>query len=82
MPEKRAENNPDLSELITLKQAADAVDLSYSHLRLLARRGDIWAVQLGRSWFTTLDAVREYVSRPHKPGPKPRSGKPDSSASS
>jgi hypothetical protein len=82
MPEKQAKNNPDLSELITLKQAADAVELSYSHLRYLARRGDIWAVQLGRSWFTTLDAVHDYTSRPHKPGPKPQSEKPDSSIGS
>lgn len=82
MPEKPTDKNPDLSELITLKQAADAVDLSYSHLRYLARRGDIWAVQLGRSWFTTLDAVQDYASRPHKPGPKPESEEPDSSASS
>ena len=62
---------PDLSKFITLKQAAEVSGLSYSHLRLLARRGDVWAVRLGHNWFTTAEAVKQYAAQEHKPGPKP-----------
>ncbi len=68
--EDQPDTTPDLRDLITLKQAAELVDLSYSHLRYLARRGEIWVVRLGPSWLTTASAVRDYASRVHKPGPK------------
>lgn len=71
MAEEQSDTNPDLSDLITLKQAAEMSRLSYSHLRRLARRGDIWAVRLGHNWFTTAEAVTEYASQVHNPGPKP-----------
>lgn len=62
---------PELSKLITLKEAAEVSGLSYSHLRLLARRGDVWAIRLGHNWFTTAEAVKQYAAQDHKPGPKP-----------
>lgn len=71
MSEDQPDSTPDLRDLITLKQAAELSNLSYSHLRLLARRGDIWAVRLGNSWFTTAEAVTAYTSEVHNPGPKP-----------
>ena len=61
---------PGLDELITLKQAAELSGLSYSHFRLLAREGTIWAKKLGNSWFTTAQAVNEYLARDRRPGPK------------
>ena len=61
---------PGLDELITLKQAAELSGLSYSHLRLLARKGTIWAKKLGHNCFTTAQAVNEYLARDRRPGPK------------
>ncbi len=63
---------PSLDELVTLKQAAELSGLSYSHLRLLARTGTIWAKKLGHNWFTTAQAVNEYLARDRRPGPKPK----------
>ena len=79
MSEEQPDNAPNLSDLITLKQAAKLSGLSYSHLRLLARRGDIWAVRLGNSWFTTAEAVTTYTSEVHNPGPKPGGNRKSSS---
>ena len=65
-------HQPRLDELITLKQAAKLSGLSYSHLRLLARKGTIWAKKLGHNWFTTAQAVNDYLARDRRPGPKPK----------
>jgi hypothetical protein len=70
---------PELDELITLKEAAELSGLSYSHMRYLARESHIWAKKLGHNWFTTEAAVNEYLARDRRPGPKPKS---DSSGSS
>ena len=67
---KGDDEQPGLSELITLPEAAEFSGLSHSHLRLLARTKQIWAKRLGRSWFTTEQAVREYLARDRRPGPK------------
>jgi hypothetical protein len=37
---------------------------------LLIRRGEIWGKKIGRDWFTTTQAVREYLTRDRRPGPK------------
>ena len=47
--------------LISLKEAAALSGLSHSHLRLLARTGKIDARRLGRDWFTTEQAVADYL---------------------
>lgn len=65
-------DQPRLGELITLKEAARLSGLSYSHLRHLARRGHLWARKLGPTWVTTERAVRAYLARERRPGPKPR----------
>jgi hypothetical protein len=59
-------------ELIPLRKAAEISGLTPGHLRLLVRTGDIWGKKLGRDWFTTPQAVREYLARDRRPGPKPR----------
>jgi hypothetical protein len=65
-------DQPGLGELITLEEAAELSGLSTSHLRLLVRRQDVWGKKLGHNWFTTAQAVREYIARDHRPGPKPK----------
>jgi len=63
---------PNLDELISLREAAELSGLSASHLALLVRRGDIWGIKLGHNWLTTAQAVGEYIAHDHRPGPKPK----------
>jgi hypothetical protein len=75
MPGRRTPSvsyQPQLEELITLAKAAELSGLSPNHLRLLVGRGEMYGVKLGRNWFTTAQAVREYLARDRRPGPKPR----------
>jgi excisionase family DNA binding protein len=50
--------------LISLKEAAALSGLSHSHLQLLARTGRLRARRLGTDWFTTPEAVAEYLHKP------------------
>jgi hypothetical protein len=61
---------PGLDDLLSLNEAAELCGLSASHLRLLVRRGEVWGKKLGRNWVTTEQAVRQYVARDRRPGPK------------
>lgn len=61
---------PKLEELISLSEAAEISGLTPSFLRRLARRGDIWGKKVGHTWLTTEKAVREYLARDRRPGPK------------
>ena len=63
---------PQLEELLTLQEAAELSGLSQAHLRLLVGRGEMWGRKLGRNWVTTARAVREYMARDRRPGPKPK----------
>ena len=58
-------------DLISLHEATKRSGLSISHLRLLVSQGDVWGIKVGRNWVTTERAVREYLARGIKPGPKP-----------
>jgi len=73
MPEQseKSVSQPGLDELISLSQAAELSGLSPRHLRHLAIQGEIWSRKLGRNWFTTAQAVLDYLAQEHKPGPKP-----------
>ena len=63
---------PKLDELISLRQAAKLSGLSPNHLRLLVGNGEIWGKKIDHYWVTTEAAVREYLARNIRPGPKPR----------
>ena len=52
----------DDERLISLKEAAALSGMSHAHLRLLARTGRLRACRMGRDWFTTAEAVAEYVA--------------------
>ena len=67
---KSVSDQLELGTLISLKKAAELSGLSQRHLRLLCSRGDLWGKKLGRDWFTTAQAVREYLARDRRPGPK------------
>ena len=64
-------DHPGIKDLISLKEASEACGVSQSHLSLLIRKGELWGIKIGRDWLTTEKAVREYLSRGLKPGPKP-----------
>ena len=67
-----SDDQPKLDELIPLREAAELSGLTTRHLRLLVSRGTIWGQKLGRDWFTTTQAVKEYMARDRRPGPKSR----------
>jgi len=68
--EKGKDNQPKLDELIPLSKAAEISGLSPDHLRRIVREGELWGTRIGRNWVTTEKAVREYLARDRKPGPK------------
>jgi hypothetical protein len=65
-------DKPGLDDLITLNEAAKLSGFTIRHMRHLAVTGEIWAKKLGRNWFTTPQAVQDYLSLNKKPGPKPQ----------
>jgi len=69
---KSSSDQPTLDQLISLRKAAELSGLSPNHLRLLVSQRVIWGKKLGQHWFTTAQAVREYVARDRRPGPKPK----------
>jgi hypothetical protein len=66
-----------LENPITLIEAAKQSGLTTGRLRQLLRNKELLGKKFGRDWFTTKLAVEEYLSRDHKPGPKPSKKKPD-----
>jgi hypothetical protein len=65
------DDQPSLDDLIPLSQAAKISGFTRQHLALLIRQGNIWGTKLGgRDWFTTEQAVKEYLIRDRRPGPK------------
>ncbi|MGD8457510.1 MAG: hypothetical protein PVF83_14100 [Anaerolineales bacterium] len=67
---RSGKNQPRLEDLIPLKKAAKISGLSHDHLRRLIREEKLWGIKIGWSWATTEQAVREYLARDRKPGPK------------
>lgn len=62
---------PNLDALIPLQEAAELSGLTTSRLRQLLRAGELWGFKPGRNWYTTEQAVKEYLARDIRPGPKP-----------
>jgi len=71
--EKNADQ-PNLKDLITFGEAARLCGFTDRHLRKLASENQLWAVKLGRNWFTTAQAIKEYLAKGRKPGPKSKIG--------
>ena len=60
------------STLISVTQASELSKLTPSYIRRLLRNGEMWGVKIGRNWLTTEKAVRGYLSKERRPGPKSR----------
>ena len=64
---------PGLEKLIPLSKATEISGLTQEHLAHLIREGKLWGDKMGSPvWFTTEQAVREYLARDRRPGPKPK----------
>jgi excisionase family DNA binding protein len=70
----RNDQQPNLKDLITFAEAALLSGFTDRHLRKLASENQLWAVKLGRNWFTTAQAIKEYLAKGRRPGPKPKKG--------
>ena len=70
MSDSTQKNQPRIDELIALSEASLVSGLSPSQLRLLVSKKIIWGKKLGKNWFTTAQAISEYMKLPRKPGPK------------
>ncbi len=57
--------------LIPVLEAAALSGFTASYVRRLLRNGTLPGRKIGRDWFTTEEAVREYLALERKPGPKP-----------
>ena len=62
------------SKLISVTQASQISGLTVSYIRRLLRQGTIDGVKVGHNWLTTEKAVRQYLEKEHRPGPKPKAG--------
>lgn len=71
---EKGDGNLDRRQLISTLEAAEISGFTQRHVRHLLRTGEIWGQKLGRDWFTTSKAVREYLARDRKPGPKRNEG--------
>ena len=50
------------SQWISIQEAANHAPYSQEYLSLLARRGKIFAKKIGRNWYTTHEALANYIS--------------------
>jgi excisionase family DNA binding protein len=57
---------------ISVKQAADYTGYTTAHIRLLLRTNQIKGRKFGRDWFTTYEALDEYLATNPRPGPEPK----------
>lgn len=67
--EKSAQENFP-NDLISVKDEAEISGLTPRHVRLLIRQEKLKGFKMGRDWFTTEQAVQEYLAKDRKPGPK------------
>ena len=65
--------NPNLDDLISLRQASQICGLTTNHLRLLLGKRLLWGKKIDSYWVTTEKAINEYLSLGNKPGRKPKS---------
>ena len=66
-----SESLEDLTaKLISVTEASQLSGLTTSHIRFLIRNDEIEGVKVGRNWLTTEKAIRDYLKKDRRPGPK------------
>jgi predicted transcriptional regulator of viral defense system len=63
-------NQIEVADLISLREASELSGISPNHLRLLVGKGLIWGKKIDTYWVTTELAVKKYQSLGIRPGPK------------
>ena len=69
---KQNSDQPNIQDLINFEEASRLSGFTDRHLRKLAGENKLWAIKLGRNWFTTTQAIKDYLALDRKPGPKPK----------
>lgn len=59
-----------MPEWISVKEAAEFTGYSEGHVRYLLTKGRVEGRKFGRDWFTTKEALQEYLDTNPRPGPK------------
>lgn len=54
---------PDLSEFMTVQEAANELGFNVISLRVLLRREKLKGTKLGRTWLVSKESVKEYKSK-------------------
>jgi hypothetical protein len=67
---------PQINDLISLREASQISGLTQPHLAFLIRQGNLWGKKIGRNWVTTAQAVNDYLAKGIKRGPKERKSQP------
>ena len=70
-------SNPDpledhASKYISVLRAAEISGFTPGYIRRLLRNKVIEGKKIGRDWFMTEEALREYLAKERRPGPDPR----------
>lgn len=58
------ENMPKDASLITVRAAAERLNYTVQHTRLLIRRGQIQAIKVGRDWLIRKDVIGSTPAKP------------------
>ena len=59
-----------MDDWVSVKRAAEYTGYTPRHVRYLLNQGLIKGRKLGRDWFTTTEALDEYLATNPRPGPK------------
>ena len=60
------------SKLITVTEASRLSKLTPSYIRRLLRNGSLEGEKVGEIWLTSEEAIRDYLKKDRRPGPKPQ----------
>ncbi len=77
MPDDKGNDNDKAAaeRLISLAEAAEICGFAQDYLRRVVRSGKMWGTKIGRNWVTSEAAVKEYMAKERRPGPKPKTPK-------
>ena len=67
-PEERASNLISVSAASHISVSGES--LTPRHIRRLLKQQIIAGIQIGRYWYTTEEAVRDYLLTERRPGPR------------
>jgi excisionase family DNA binding protein len=57
-------------QFISVTEAANLSNLTPSYIRRLLRNGELEGVKVGEAWLTTEAAMKAYLKKDRRPGPK------------